>query len=285
MARLGYLSHVSPTPGRSQPEERVRLVGGTLGVIGENLAEVSARSLDVAERIMDGWMGSPGHRSNLVQSRWTHIGFGLAEDASGRAYVAQVFAEDPNPLRAIAVDRSPERTLALRFQVQVATTGTIAMVTGDGGAAPLTAAAGSTHTLTVDGLAADAPSHVRLGWAPTDGSAFIAQQSGWFDPASGRWSEDWSNPERHAEVVDYAATTPVPGVTLRLSFERDPRDLVLLVDGSPAAVAVTGSSLEARLPGTEGLREVILGASESDGRVRVLHAFEVEVRGDGVRLR
>ena len=285
MARLGYFSHVSPTPGRGSPEQRVRLVGGTHAMLGENLADVSARDLDVADRIVDGWLASPGHRATLLHTAWTHVGFGLAEDAGGRAYVAQVFAADSNPIRTLSAARSPERTLALRFEVAVTSTGLILMATNEAGAAPVPAAAGSTHTLIVEGVSADAPTHVRLGWAPTDASAFIGQQSGWFDPSTGRWAEDWSSPDPHAEVLGYAATEPVQSVTLRLTFERDPRELVLLVDGAELAATASGASLEASLPGRDGVRDVIVGVPEPDGRVRVVHAFDVDVRGGGVLLR
>jgi len=285
MARLGYFSHVSPTPGRGRPEDRVRLVGGTHAMLGENLAEVSARDLTVADRIVGGWMASPGHRTTLLHASWTHVGFGVAEDAGGRAYVAQVFAADPNPMTAASATRSTERTLALRFEVAVATTGQVAMVTSAAGAAPVTATAGSTLTLVVDGISADERTHVRLGWMPTEANAFIGQQSGWFDPATGHWIEDWSSAERHAEVLRYASTDPVQGVTLRLTFGRDPSELILLVDGAELATTTGGTSLEARLSGREGVREVIVGAPEPDGLVLVLHAFEVEIRADGVRLR
>lgn len=285
MARLGYLSHVSPTPGRGRPEERVRLVGGTVAVLGENLAEVSARGTDVAERVVTGWLASPGHRSNLLRDDWTHVGFGVAESASGRAYVAQVFAADTHPLRAVSVSRSPERTLALRFEVFVSTAGSIAMSTSDAGVTPLPAAAQTTHTLVVDGLPADAATHVRLGWSPDGSNSFIAQQSGWFDPTSGSWSEDWSDPARHAEVSAYSVAGPVQAVTLQLAFEREPSGVILLVDGAQLAPGGGGASLEVRLPGSEGVRDIVVGLPEADGRVRVVHAFEVEVREGAVRVR
>jgi len=285
MARLGYFSHVSPTPGRGSPEERVRLMGGTHAMLGENLADVSARDLDAANRIVDGWMASPGHRTNLLHTAWTHVGFGLAEHTNGRAYVAQVFTADPNPIRTLSASRSPERTLTLRFDVAVTATGLILMTTNEAGATPVPATTGSTHTLIIEGVPADAPTHVRLGWAATDASSFIGQQSGWFDFSTGRWAEDWSSPDRHAEVLDYAATEPVQGVTLHLTFERDPHELVLLVDGAQLATMASGTSIEASLPGRDGVRDVIIGVPEPDGRVRVVHAFEVDVRGDGVLLR
>ena len=285
MARLGYFSHVSPTPGRASPEERVRLVGGTHAMLGENLAEVSARDVEVADRIVAGWMASPGHRTTLLHAAWTHVGFGVAEDARGRAYVAQVFAADPNPIRNLEATRSNERTRTLRFEVSALSTGSILMSTSDAGGLPVAATAGSTTTLVVEGVPNDARTHVRLGWAPRDSSAFIAQQSGWFDPATGRWTEDWSSHERDAEVLDYAASESVQGVTLRLTLEHDPRDVVLLVDGVEPTTTTSGTRLEAHLPGRGGVREVIVGAPEPDGRVLVLHAFELRVDGDGVDLR
>lgn len=285
MVRLGSFSHVSPTPGRGSPEEHVRLVGGTHVSLGENLAEVSARDLDAAERFVGGWMASHGHRRTLLHTAWTHVGFGLAEDARGRLYAAQVFAADPNPIRTLDATRSSERTLTLRFEVAVASSGLILLATNEAGATPAPATAGRTHTLIVDGLPADTPTHVRLGWAPTEGSGFTGQQSGWFGPASGRWTEDWAAADRHAEVLDYAATEPVRSVALRLTFERDPRDLVLLVDGAEPATTASGTSIEARMSGREGVREVFVGAPEPDGRVLVLHTFELHVEEDALRLR
>ena len=113
----------------------------------------------------------------------------------------------------------------------------------------------------------------------------MGQQSGWFDPASGRWTEDWAAPDPHAEVLDYAATESVRSVALRLTFERDPRDLVLLLDGAELATTVRGTSIEARMSGRAGVREVIVGEPEPDGRVLVLHTFEVHVKASALRLR
>lgn len=285
MVRLGYFSHVSPSPGRGSPDQRVRMAGGTLVTIGENLAEVSARDLEAAGRIIGGWLASPGHRATLLNSAWTHVGFGLAEDANGRLYAAQVFAADPTPLRAVSATRSPERTLALHAKIAVSTSGVVALATSEGGMAPRQAAAGSVHTLVLEGLSADAPSHVRLGWSPGETSDDIGQLSGWFDPATGRWTEDWAAPERHVEVLRYASTEPVRSVMLHLSFAREPRDGVVLVDGAQVAATTSGATVSLRLPGRDGIREVIVGMPEPDGLVRVVHAFEVRVAGDQLDLR
>ena len=56
---------------------------------GENVAYAS---LCTPEFIMNGWMGSEGHRKNILDPRFTRIGVGYYESA-GLGYWAQIFAE------------------------------------------------------------------------------------------------------------------------------------------------------------------------------------------------
>ena len=42
-------------------------------------------------RLVDGWLGSPGHCHNLMQPRWNRIGIGVALSGDGRFYGVQVF--------------------------------------------------------------------------------------------------------------------------------------------------------------------------------------------------
>lgn len=67
MARRNYFEHVSPR-GQS-PMDRAREAGFP-GDVGENLAAGYATAQDVVHA----WMGSPGHRANIVQCRFTLIG-------------------------------------------------------------------------------------------------------------------------------------------------------------------------------------------------------------------
>lgn len=41
--------------------------------------------------VMAGWLGSPGHRDNLLSPSFTHVGFGLAVSAAGTPYWTQDF--------------------------------------------------------------------------------------------------------------------------------------------------------------------------------------------------
>lgn len=57
------------------------------GVNGENIA-AGQRS---AAQVHQGWMDSPGHRDNRMNSRWTEYGVGVCEDDGGRLYYTERF--------------------------------------------------------------------------------------------------------------------------------------------------------------------------------------------------
>lgn len=46
----------------------------------------------VADRVHDGWMDSPGHRENLLRPDYTHLGVGVAHDPDHGYYLTQNFA-------------------------------------------------------------------------------------------------------------------------------------------------------------------------------------------------
>ena len=46
-----------------------------------------------ARLIVDGWMTSPGHRRNMLDPNYTHVGIGVA--ARGKdCYATQIFAQE-----------------------------------------------------------------------------------------------------------------------------------------------------------------------------------------------
>jgi uncharacterized protein YkwD len=45
-----------------------------------------------AEKALDGWMHSRGHRTNILNPDFTEMGAGYAIDGAGRPYYVQVFA-------------------------------------------------------------------------------------------------------------------------------------------------------------------------------------------------
>ncbi len=88
-AARNYIAHV--TPEGVTVTERVRKAGYT-GIGGwENLYGGGGSKYGTAEAAVKGWMESPGHRENILNSQITEIGVGLATDASGRNIYVQNF--------------------------------------------------------------------------------------------------------------------------------------------------------------------------------------------------
>ena len=82
MRDLGYFSHTSPTYG--SPFDMMRSFGISYRTAGENIA----KGYQSPEAVVRGWMNSPGHRANILNSSYTHIGVGYV--ASGN-YWTQMF--------------------------------------------------------------------------------------------------------------------------------------------------------------------------------------------------
>ena len=86
MAKNGYFSHTSPTYGSAF--DMLKAAGISYRTAGENIA----KGQKTAETVMNGWMNSSGHRSNILNSGYTRIGVGYAVDGSGTPYWVQIFA-------------------------------------------------------------------------------------------------------------------------------------------------------------------------------------------------
>lgn len=98
MLTKNYFSHTSPEgktlQDRFQEEKPASI--RNISRIGENIY-MGARldySTDIktqARLIVDGWMTSPGHRRNILDPNYTHIGVGVAAREKN-CYATQVFA-------------------------------------------------------------------------------------------------------------------------------------------------------------------------------------------------
>jgi uncharacterized protein YkwD len=85
MARLQQLSHT--IEGRSF-SVRLNESGYQSMAAGENVAE---GQVDATEAVQD-WMRSPGHRTNIMNGQYSHIGVAVSVSKSGRRFYTQVFA-------------------------------------------------------------------------------------------------------------------------------------------------------------------------------------------------
>lgn len=70
MAQNNYFSHTSPTYG--SPFDMMRDFGVSYNTAGENIA----KGQPTAEQVVNAWMNSEGHRKNILNKNFTHIGVG-----------------------------------------------------------------------------------------------------------------------------------------------------------------------------------------------------------------
>lgn len=94
MSAHAFVDHYSPRNG--SPEARYQRAGVCYG--GENLWKFHYEGLafseqDLAEMAVQDWLDSPGHRQNLLSSRWTREGIGVAVNRSDgtTVYITQTF--------------------------------------------------------------------------------------------------------------------------------------------------------------------------------------------------
>ncbi|GGM07435.1 hypothetical protein GCM10010129_59180 [Streptomyces fumigatiscleroticus] len=85
MAARDFYAHTSPDGGK--PGDRAAAAGSTLRSIGENIACGQRCAADVVR----GWMNSPGHRANILEPDFTHLGVGFAGGGRAGTYWTQVF--------------------------------------------------------------------------------------------------------------------------------------------------------------------------------------------------
>ncbi|MFJ5766605.1 CAP domain-containing protein [Lysinibacillus sp. NPDC093210] len=71
-----YFSHTSPTFG--SPFDRMKALGITYKSAGENIAQGQR----TPEEVVQAWMDSPGHRANILNANYTHIGVGYVKSGN-----------------------------------------------------------------------------------------------------------------------------------------------------------------------------------------------------------
>ena len=82
MQRNNYFDHNSPTYG--SPFDMMKSYGISYRAAGENIA-MGQRS---PEEVVNAWMNSDGHRKNILNASFTHIGVGHVEQGN---YWTQMF--------------------------------------------------------------------------------------------------------------------------------------------------------------------------------------------------
>ena len=88
MVTRSFFSHTNPD-GMS-PFDRLAARSIRFRSAGENIAWNRGYA-DPAATAVNGWMGSSGHRANILSTSFTHAGMGVAESPDGGWYFTQVF--------------------------------------------------------------------------------------------------------------------------------------------------------------------------------------------------
>lgn len=102
MGRTGKFSHTGG--GNSAPWDRAKRAGYPSASVSENIWQSSGRSglawkskfywrsdWKLGQAAVISWMNSPGHRKNLLNSEWTHLGVGVSKNKRGKIYLTQNF--------------------------------------------------------------------------------------------------------------------------------------------------------------------------------------------------
>ncbi|WP_409368877.1 CAP domain-containing protein [Lysinibacillus sp. 38-6] len=79
-----YFDHTSPTYGT--PFKMMKNFGITYKSAGENIA----KGQQSATEVVNAWMNSAGHRANILNKNYTHIGVGFVKDGN---YWSQMFIQ------------------------------------------------------------------------------------------------------------------------------------------------------------------------------------------------
>lgn len=100
MATQGYFSHTGQD--ESSAGDRIERAGYDWRRYGENIAF----GYQSAASVVQGWMNSEGHRRNILNANFTHMGLGYVTNASGRPYWTQVFGAGDAPGTYVAQTNS-----------------------------------------------------------------------------------------------------------------------------------------------------------------------------------
>jgi len=86
MAANGKLDHTGKN--RTSPADRIDAEGYSWSACAENIAW----NYETPETVVQGWIGSRGHRQNML-GKYTETGFGYAKSSSGELYWTAVYAK------------------------------------------------------------------------------------------------------------------------------------------------------------------------------------------------
>lgn len=288
MRDLNFFSHSSPTLANATLGKRVAQAGSAALSVGENLALVGAQ--ESAQRSVQGWMESPGHRRNLLEPSFTHVGFGAARDANGRVFVAQVLAAQPVEVQRAQVTSRLQESYRVEVTLTLPQTQEVALFHGTTLSRKEVLGAGR-HALsfTVDKAidnAGASPLHLRVGVRGRSGTGdFILHDDGWLN-ADGRWRPSGSAPRDLARIEGVSRRLQISRVyRADFTFAEPPREtLGAWLNGDYVEPEVYGRTLSVAFPSTLERPTLSLGTRTQGERYTLLYRVQLDLVGGAPRL-
>ena len=282
MVDLNYFSHSSPVARNASLGQRVAQAGSAAQGVGENLALVGPQ--EVAQQSVQGWMESPGHRENLLTPSYTHVGFGATQDARGRVYVAQVFAEQPLAVERVQVTSRLQEGYRAEVELTLSEAKEVTLFYGTSSLPAQVLGAGR-HALGFN-LADAAQIHLQVGVRdPGETSGFILHDDGWLD-SDGRWQPSGIAPRQLAQIEGVSRRLQISRVyRADFTFETVPeRTLGGWLDGVYFEPQVEGRNLTVLIPSDLENPTLELGMQTSSGRYALLYRLRLELNGGAPQL-
>lgn len=295
MGELGYFEHTSPVRANATLGQRVANAGSPLVEIGENLARmVGVPDAAVAERTVQGWLESPGHRRNLLQVSYNRVGFGVHRDPLLGLLIVQVLGWEPYPLASSAITEARNTTTSMVLRFDSRSQVEVVLSFGGGTGAPIRLPAGISDVVLTP-LSQD--SELRVG--VKQGGAYLYDEgatlharailasAGDSDPASapGTFSLEPGAPRRHTRLTRaFAVNQTQEIVRAELVYEGAAAGalVVLFDDSSLTHTEIEPGRFEIELPAVavarareRGVAEILVGIPTGDTQVRVFHRFEL----------
>ena len=103
------------------PAERAQAQGYAYCMVAENLAYLQSKTMrfgadELAQRFVQGWIDSPGHRHNLLNAEAIDIGVAVAHDPrNGRYYAVQMFGRPATMRTHFEISNRSEQTVRYRL--------------------------------------------------------------------------------------------------------------------------------------------------------------------------
>ncbi len=112
MVKDDFFSHTNKDRKRKSPTERAILAGiKNPSAWGENIAYNYASEgdnyLDIADKLLDQWMHSKGHKKNILHKTNVYFGCGAYQKKDGSIYATQFFIRNSTITEGKAVDKLP----------------------------------------------------------------------------------------------------------------------------------------------------------------------------------